>query len=69
MMSVDVSTHPVFQAGIPRFLFAGAWVDTRIRTGPMSWDVAPDGNRFLIISDRSTDLSLAAALNWPTGLK
>jgi hypothetical protein len=69
MMSVNVSTHPMFQTGIPRSLFATELVDTGIRTGPMSWDVAPDGHRFLIISDRSTDSSLTAALNWQTGLK
>jgi Tol biopolymer transport system component len=69
MMSVDVSTHPIFQAGIPRSLFATELVDTGIRTGPMSWDIAPDGNRFLIISDTSTDSSLTVALNWQTGLK
>ncbi len=69
MMSVDVSTHPIFQAGIPRFLFATELVDTGIRTGPMSWDIAPDGKRFLIISDSSTDSSLTVALNWQSGLK
>jgi hypothetical protein len=69
MMSVDVSTHPIFHSGIPRSLFAAELVDTGIRTGPMSWDIAPDGNRFLIISDTSTDSSLTVALNWQTGLK
>ena len=69
MMSVEVSTHPAFQAGVPRVLFATDLVDTGIRTGPMSWDVAADGNRFLIISDRSTDSSLNVVLNWQAGLK
>jgi len=35
----------------------------------MCWDVAPDGNRFLIISDKSTSTSLTVALNWRAGLK
>jgi Tol biopolymer transport system component len=69
MMSVDISTRPVFQAGIPRSLFSTELVDTGIRTGPMSWDIGPDGNRFLIISESSTDSSLTLALNWQTGLK
>jgi hypothetical protein len=48
-------------------------VDTGIRTGPMSWDIAPDGKRFLIISDESRDTSsLNVILNWqravPLGL-
>jgi len=69
MMSVEVSTHPAFQTGIPRSLFATDLVDTGIRSGPMSWDVAADGNRFLIIADSSTDSSLSVVLNWQAGLK
>jgi hypothetical protein len=38
-------------------------VDTGIRTGPTSWDIAPDG-RFLIISETSTDASITVVLNW-----
>jgi len=32
----------------PGPLFQTDMVDTGIRTGPFSWDLAPDGNRFLI---------------------
>ena len=63
MMAVDVTTKPVFQSGSPHPLFQTDIVDTRIRTGPMSWDVGPDG-RFLIISDTSTDASITAVVNW-----
>jgi Tol biopolymer transport system component len=68
MISV-VTTRPAFQTGVPRSLFLTDLVDTGIRNGPMSWDVAPDGNRFLIISDSSTDSSLTVVLNWQTGPK
>jgi eukaryotic-like serine/threonine-protein kinase len=65
MMAVPVSTAPVFQAGIPQALFNTDMVDTGIRTGPMSWDIAPDGKRFLIISDKSQETSsLNVILNW-----
>ena len=65
MMAVPVSTKPVFQSGTPQALFDSEIVDTGIRTGPLSWDLAPDGNRFLIISPTSTDTpSLTVALNW-----
>ena len=65
MMAVPVSTKPVFQSGTPQALFDSEIVDTGIRTGPMSWDLAPDGNRFLIISPTSSDTpSLTVALNW-----
>lgn len=69
MMAVDVKTQPVFQAGTPQPLFATEMVDTGIRTGPMSWDLSPDGDRFLIITDGSTDASLMVALNWQPGSK
>jgi Tol biopolymer transport system component len=65
MMAVPVSTTPVFHAGTPQALFNTDMVDTGIRTGPMSWDIAPDGKRFLIISDRSEGKSsLNVILNW-----
>jgi eukaryotic-like serine/threonine-protein kinase len=68
MMAVPVSTAPVFQAGIPQALFNTDMVDTGIRTGPMSWDIAPDGKRFLIISDKSQETSsLNVILNWHPG--
>lgn len=65
MTEVKVTTSPVFQSGTPQALFDTQMVDTGIRTGPMSWDVAPDGNRFLIISDNAADTSsLNVILNW-----
>lgn len=65
MMAVPVSTSSVFQSGTPQALFDSDIVDTGIRTGPLSWDVAPDGKRFLIISPTSTDASsLTVVLNW-----
>ena len=65
MMAVEVNTKPVFQSGTPRSLFQTDMVDTGIRTGPMSWDLAPDGDRFLIISESPNEMSsLTVALNW-----
>jgi len=64
-MALEVNTQPVFQAGTPRPLFQTDMVDTGIRTGPMSWDLAPDGTRFLIISEEPSDASsVTVALNW-----
>lgn len=68
MMAVQVPTRPTFHADSPQPLFQTKMVDTGIRTGPMSWDIAPDGNRFLIISGNSSDASsLNVALNWRAG--
>jgi eukaryotic-like serine/threonine-protein kinase len=71
MMAVDVSTNPTFQSATPHALFDTEMVDTGIRTGPMSWDLAPDGKRFLIITDTSQETSsLNVILNWrPTEQK
>lgn len=62
MMAVDVTTNPVFKSGNPHALFQTDIVDTGIRTGTLSWDIAPDG-RFLIISETSTDASITVVLN------
>jgi Tol biopolymer transport system component len=68
MMAVNVSTSAAFHAGTPQPLFNTEMVDTGIRTGPMSWDIAPDGNRFLIISEKSIGTSsLNVILNWRAG--
>jgi eukaryotic-like serine/threonine-protein kinase len=65
MMSVEVATHPTFQSGTPHPLFQSDIVDTGIRTGPLSWDVAPDGKRFLIITPNSSAASpVNVVLNW-----
>ena len=65
MMVVAVDTRPVFHIGTPRALFQTDIVDTGIRTGPMSWDIAPDGNRFIIITESPGEASsITVALNW-----
>jgi Tol biopolymer transport system component len=65
MMAVEVNTGAIFQSGTPHALFQSDIIDTGIRTGPLSWDIAPDGNRFLIITEAPGDASsLTVALNW-----
>lgn len=65
MMAVDVTTRPAFRSGTPRPLFPANIVDTGIRTGPMSWDIAPDGNRFLIITPNAVETpAVNVSLNW-----
>ena len=69
MMAVPVSTQPVFKSGTGQPLFQTDIVNTGIRTGPMSWDLSPDGNRFLIITETPGDASsLTVALNWRSPL-
>ena len=65
MMAVDVDTHPKLRSGTPRALFDTEMVDNGIRNGLMSWDISPDGNRFLIITDKTQETSsLNVILNW-----
>ena len=68
LMAVEVTTRPEFQSGTPQALFMTDLIDTGIRTGPMSWDVGPDG-RFLFITDSSIDASVTVVLNWRAGGK
>jgi serine/threonine protein kinase len=65
MMAVEVATRPTFQSGTAHPLFQSDIVDTGIRTGPLSWDVAPDGKRFLIVTPNSSEASpVNIVLNW-----
>lgn len=62
MMSVEVAARPVFLSGTPRPLFQSDIVDTGIRNGPLSWDIAPDGKRFLIIGPNTSDTSVLTVI-------
>jgi Tol biopolymer transport system component len=59
MMVVDIQTEPTFTAGKPRLLFEGqygAW-----------WDVAPDGQRFLMVQPVEPEqpaTQINVVLNW-----
>ncbi len=66
IMAVAVTSGPVFRSGNPQALFQTQIVNPGLRTGPVSWDIAPDG-RFLIITSSSIDASLNVALNWRGG--
>ncbi len=60
MMAVDVQTSPMFRAGTPKMLFQGNYAN--------SYDVAPDGKRFLMIKPPAalqapTD-QVTVVLNW-----
>lgn len=65
-MAVDVSTSKdgVLQAGVPRKLFQGNPV--LLTTPRNSWDVTPDGQRFLINSVGTTTAvpPITVVVNW-----
>jgi hypothetical protein len=63
-MVVAVKLKPEFTAGTPRLLFEGPYVNV----GGLSYDVAPDGRRFLRLEPAKQDAApvthLNVVLNW-----
>ena len=65
LMVVDVRAEPSFTAGAPRVL-----LDARQLTSyGGSYDVSPDGERFLFSDNLTTSMSLVVILNWTKELK
>jgi eukaryotic-like serine/threonine-protein kinase len=54
MMAVDVTPGPVFTAGRPRVLWEAMRAQYPGGTGGRTYDVAPDGRRFLMIQQRDS---------------
>ena len=69
-MAAPVTAGQAFQPGTPVPLF-----DVRCQPGSInaySYDVSPDGRRFLVIAPREDSRmapSLTVVLNWAAGLK
>lgn len=63
LMAVDITTEPMFAAGLPRLLFEGAF-ETVLG---QPFDVSPDGRRFLRIQATEPDpppTRISIVLNW-----
>ena len=70
MMAVEITTEPTFSAGTPRLLFEGN-SQPSVAT-PANYDVAPDGQRFLMIREGGPDSEpnqINVVLNWFEELK
>jgi len=70
MMAVPVETDPTFTAGTPELLFAGRYHSPNLGLGGRSYDVHPDGERFVMVQppvEGSTHL--VVVLNWFEELK
>jgi len=68
-MSVRVETKPALSFGNPTRIFG----NVRVMTPGRSYDISPDGNRFLILKDPPSALQtirhLDVVLNWQEELK
>ena len=67
-MVLPITLRSEFNAGRPRVLFEGSYINT---PGP-SYDISPDGKRFLMLrppGDAAPDLQLNVVLGWFEELK
>jgi Tol biopolymer transport system component len=74
VMAVSVETEPTFNCGKPRVLFKGSFIGGYGETP--SWDISPDGKRFLMMKESQPTPSASAGphkinivLNWTEELK
>jgi eukaryotic-like serine/threonine-protein kinase len=69
LMTVEIATTPVFQAGKPKGLFQMPWTAGGTLHG-QSWNVSPDGKRFLFsVPTEQGTAPFNVVLNWQAGLK
>jgi serine/threonine protein kinase len=67
-MVVPISTEPEFKAGTPKMIFKGPYINV----AGFSYDVAPDGQRFLVLKPQYDDSKvrvLHVVTNWFEELK
>ena len=73
MMSVEIATQPSFVAGKPRMLFEGPYATTPPTLVSPFYDVAPDGQRFLMLKPteqtQAAPTQINVVLNWSEELK
>lgn len=67
MMAVEVTTQPTVSAAKPRVLFEGQYLLTRFPQAGVTYDVSPDGQRFLMVKEieqTTTATQINVVLNW-----
>jgi serine/threonine-protein kinase len=71
MMVVSIETDPAFRPGRPEVLFEGRYVNSRIGNENPYYDIAPDGQQFLMIKEDegSQVAQINVVLNWFDELK
>ena len=71
MMAVQIATQPTFAAGRPTALFEGEYLASPFPATGVTYDVTPDGQRFLMIKDAQTAAAtrINVIVNWFEELK
>jgi serine/threonine-protein kinase len=66
VLAVDVVTDPTFEHGRPRKLFEGRYALGEVKDDTRAYDVAPDGQRFLMLRPESEPSTgdLKVVVNW-----
>jgi serine/threonine protein kinase/Tol biopolymer transport system component len=67
MMAVEITTQPSFSAGTPKVLFEGPY--QLLALSSPNYDVAPDGQRFLMLKPIEQAAQINVVLNWFEELK
>ena len=65
-IAVDVVTNPTFEHGRPRKLFEGRFALGEVKDDTRAYDVAPDGQRFLMLKPETepSTADLKVVVNW-----
>jgi hypothetical protein len=70
MMMAPIETRPTLTVGRPRLLFEAAYERDRGAGAAIpNYDVAPDGQRFVMIQAPAASSSIVVVLNWLEELK
>jgi hypothetical protein len=71
MMAVPVTTEPAFSAGRPSMLFEGDYLASPFPATGVTYDVTPDGQRFLMVKEtpQASNIRVNVVANWFEELK
>jgi serine/threonine-protein kinase len=71
MIAVQVTTQPTFTVGRPTMLFAGDYLASPFPATGVTYDVTPDGRRFLMVKDapKAEPTQINVVVNWFEELK
>ena len=69
MMAVPIATQPAFSAGKPAMLFEGDYLSSPFPATGVTYDVSPDGQRFLMVKEEASATQINVVVNWFDELK